>query len=345
VRVESRESDELGPDDVRIEVAACGICGSDLHEYAAGPIFVPEEPHDLTNRSTPIRMGHEFSGTITATGTNVSDHDTGDAVVVNPILSCGDCQYCDEGKYNLCESTATIGLSASGGGFSEETVVPASNVLEIPDGVPLEYGALIEPYSVALHAVRRSSLSAGDTVAIFGAGPIGLTLVQMVQVAGAGAVYVSEPRAARREKAEEIGADITIDPTEINAVDSITAHTDGGVDVAIEVAGIEASINAAINGTRRDGDVTIVSISEGDISLEPNDIVTTERTIRGTFTYSTGPVIGQREFSAVARLLEQEQLDPAPLITGRIPLDDIVEDGFESLLDDSSEHIKILVEP
>jgi (R,R)-butanediol dehydrogenase/meso-butanediol dehydrogenase/diacetyl reductase len=342
VRVEDVDPDPLGSDEVRIDVEAAGICGSDLHEYAAGPIFTPEEAHPMTGVSIPLRMGHEFAGSIVDVGDDVTDHSVGDPVVVNPIRYCGSCRYCTAGQQHLCESIALTGVSADGGGFAERSVVPAASVVPLPESVPLELGALVEPFSVALHAVRQADLTAGDSVAIFGSGPIGLAITQVVRAAGATDLFVSEPRDARRARAADLGA-TAIDPTETEPVRRIKRATDGGVDVAFEVAGIEQTYNDAVSSTRRDGTVVIVSMFEAPIETHPNTVVMAERTIEGTMSYTAGDR-HDSEFHSILKLFDDGRLDPEQLVTDTISLEDIV-DGFESLRDPESEQIKILVEP
>ncbi|WP_267643383.1 2,3-butanediol dehydrogenase [Haloarchaeobius amylolyticus] len=346
IRVESVAEPAVGADDVRIEVAACGICGTDLHEFEDGPDLTPDEdtPHPLTGVSLPVPLGHEFSGTVTEVGSDVCDVAVGDEVTANPAMVCGDCRYCAEGRHNLCESVANIGLSAASGGFAESAVVPASNVVQLPDSVPVEYGALVEPFSVGVHATRRSGMQAGDSVAVFGAGPIGISIVQAAKAAGATDVFVSEPRAKRREIAEAVGATETLDPTATDAVDEITDATNGGVDVAFEAVGIEPTFRAAIEATKRGGQITAVGISDDDVGLTPNELVVVERSINGSNGYLSGP-LADREFEMVTSFLESGEFDPEPMITARISLEDLVDEGFEALLDSESEHVKILVEP
>ncbi|WP_423747487.1 2,3-butanediol dehydrogenase (plasmid) [Haladaptatus sp. SPP-AMP-3] len=345
IRVEEAEETSVGATDVRVAVDTCGICGSDLHEYAAGPIFIPEgEPHAVSGEKAPITMGHEFSGIVSEIGTDVDDLSKGDAVAINPILYCGDCRQCRQGTYHLCDSGGFIGLSGGGGGFAENVVVSAEQAVPLGEDVPLEHGALVEPLSVGLHAVRRSGISAGDTVAVFGSGPIGLSVIQCARAAGARRIFVSEPRAARRDRAADSGADHLIDPTEIDAVDEVRSSTDGGVDAAFEVAGIEATFNAALESTRPGGTVTVVSIWEETVNMPPNTVVLGERTLTGTLAYLGGPRSNE-EYGMVIDLLADGTLDPEPLVTDRIELDEIVDEGFESLLDESSDQVKIFVKP
>ncbi|WP_435197026.1 2,3-butanediol dehydrogenase [Natronomonas sp. EA1] len=342
IRVEELETDPVGTGEVRIAVAACGICGSDLHEYAAGPLFIPDEtPHPITNETLPIRMGHEFAGTVTEVGAGVTGTEVGDGVAVNPLLSCGDCAQCRAGQYHLCASTGYLGLSGGPGGFAESVVVDAARVVPLGE-VPLEAGALVEPFAVALHAVRRSGLRAGDTVAVFGGGPIGLAVVQCARAAGAGTVFLSEPRAARRERAADCGADECIDPTETDAVRAIKSTTDGGVDIAFEAAGVAAAFTDSVRATAPQGRTTVVSLWEEAVTTNPNHIVLAEKTVTGSVAYHGPDVDG--EFEMVVQLLVDGRLDPDPLVTGRLPLDRITE-GFDRLRDPESDDVKLLVEP
>jgi (R,R)-butanediol dehydrogenase/meso-butanediol dehydrogenase/diacetyl reductase len=277
-------------------------------------------------------MGHEFSGVISKVGTAVSDLTVGDAVAVNPVLNCGECRQCREGRYNVCDNIGFIGLSGGPGGFAENTVVEAHRAIPLGDEVPIEYGALVEPLSVGLHAIRRSSLRVGDDVAVFGSGPIGLSVIQCARAVGAEQIFVSEPQDARRERAADCGADELIDPTEADAVEHITDATGGGVDVAFEVAGVNATYNAALQATRPTGNLTIVSTFEDEVTTNPNNIVHGERTVTGTLAMQAGPRANE-EFGTVINMLRGGTLDPDPFVTDRIVLDDIVDSGFEALLD------------
>lgn len=343
IRVEDVEPESVGPEQVRIDIEACGICGSDLHEYTSGPIFVPgDAPHPVSGVQAPLTMGHEFSGTVSEVGADVSDLSEGDAVTANPIIYCGTCPRCEAGEYHRCESLGFTGL-ASNGGFAENVVVDAEQVVALGN-VPIEHGALVEPLTVALHAARVADVSAGDSVAVFGSGPIGLCQIQALRAAGADPIIVSEPRDERRARAEACGADVLIDPTEDDALDVIRAESGEGVDVAFDVAGVEATYNQAINSTRPGGRVAEVSIFEEPLETQPNDLVIPERSIVGSIAYQGGPRSGE-EFGMVIDMLEDGRLDPEPLITDRIELDDIVDDGFEQLLDPESDQVKILVKP
>jgi (R,R)-butanediol dehydrogenase/meso-butanediol dehydrogenase/diacetyl reductase len=345
VRVENQPKTPTGDTDVMINIAACGICGSDLHEYTMGPRSVPStDPHPLTKQTLPVPLGHEFGGEVVEIGTNVSDFSIGDTVAVNPFVSCGDCRYCNAGKNYLCSSIGVIGLSHSQGGFSEFATVPAENTVPFPDDVPAEYAALVEPFSVGLHAVRKSLISPGDSVAVFGAGPIGLTIIQLANLAGAAEIFTIEPQVARRELAGSTGSDIVLDPSEANAVETVKEMSNGGVDVAFEAAGIGRTVQDAINSTKFNGTTTIASVFEDQIELDANTIVRGERSVMGTFAYEAGPR-SRFEFGTVGKMFSDGKLDPESLISSRIDLGDIVNNGFEALLDADRKEIKVLVEP
>lgn len=336
IRVEDIAEPQVSKGDIKIKVAWTGICGSDLHEYLAGPIFVPVgADHPLSHDQAPITMGHEFSGVVTELGEGVDNFSVGDRVAVEPIFSCGKCAPCRQGLYNLCENLGFVGLSGGAGGFAAYSVVPAYMAHKMPDDLSMEQGALIEPAAVALHAVRVSALKAGDTAAVFGAGPIGLLMVEALRAAGAAKVFVVEPSSERRAKAMELGATVTLDPTETDVVADIRAATGSGVDVAFEVTGVPQVMAQVINSTRFEGESVIVSIWEKEASFQPNTVVLTERTIKGTIAY-------RNVFPAVMELMLRGFFQAENLVTKRIELDDVVTEGFDVLTKEKSQ-VKILV--
>lgn len=336
IRVEQIEEPTVSAGRVKIQVAWTGICGSDLHEYLAGPIFIPvNAPHPVSKDIAPIVMGHEFSGTVAEVGEGVTAVQVGDQVVVEPILACGTCAPCLKGKYNLCVSLGFHGLAGGGGGFSEFTVVDERWVHKMPASLSLEQGALVEPAAVALHAVRQSKLKAGDTAVVFGAGPIGLLVIEALKVAGASKIYAVELSKQRAEKALELGATAVINPTDVDAVAAIKELTNGGADVAFEVTGVPVVLQQAIEATSFEGETMIVSIWEKQAAIQPNNIVLAERTVKGIIAY-------RDIFPAVLQLMTEGYFSAEKLVTKRITLDDVVTEGFETLVNDK-EQIKILV--
>lgn len=335
LRLENIEEPQATKGKVKIKVEWCGICGSDLHEYVAGPIFIPDStPHALTGEQAPVVMGHEFSGQVVEVGEGVTRFKAGDRVVVEPVFSCGTCEACRQGKYNLCEKMGFLGLAGGGGGFSEFVAADEHMVHKIPDSVSYEQGALVEPSAVALYAVRQSQLKAGDRAVVFGAGPIGLLVIEALKAAGASDIYAVELSEERKQKATELGA-IVIDPKACDVVEELKQRTGGGVEVAFEVTGVPPVLTQAIHSTKIGGQIMIVSIFETSAPIIPNDIVMKERSITG--------IIGYRDvFPAVISLMEKGFFPAEKLVTQKIKLNEVVEHGFEALLKEKNQ-VKILV--
>ena len=228
VRVEELEIPQPKANQIKIEVKYCGICGSDLHEYLGGPIFIPvDKPHPYTGEKAPLVMGHEFSGEVVEVGPEITKFKVGDRVTVEPIHAKDGLK----GKYNLDPNLNFIGLAGGGGGFSEYVVVNEDQAHKLPDNVDFEQGALTEPAAVGLYAVRQSRIQAGDTAAVFGCGPIGLLVIDALRAAGASRIFAVELSPERQAKAKELGA-IVVDPSKEDAVESIRRQTGGGVNVS-----------------------------------------------------------------------------------------------------------------
>jgi len=339
VRVLDVDEPAIGPSKVKIQVVCCGICGTDLHEYAAGPIFIPvDHPHPLTGAKAPVMLGHEFSGDVIEIGSEISRVKVGDRVCVEPIISCGTCDACFQGKNNLCSTIAFHGISSvDGGAFAEVTMADESMVHKIPDSMSYEQGAMVEPAAMVLHAVQRSDFRAGDSVAVFGAGPIGLLLIMAIKAAGATEIVSIETSSARRAHALKIGATKTIDPVENSSVETIRNFIPGGVNVSFEATGVPAVLSDAINCTTFDGQVVVVSVWEGKAELNPNDFVFHERKMLG--------ILGNcNTFPSTIQMINNGTLPVDDIITKNISLDDIVTEGFEALLQ-SKDQVKILVRP
>jgi (R,R)-butanediol dehydrogenase/meso-butanediol dehydrogenase/diacetyl reductase len=335
-----------GTGEVKLQVGWCGICGTDLHEYAAGPIFTQvNQPHPLSGRLAPLTPGHEFAGTVVEVGPGVTGFKVGDRVSPNPLLRCGECVYCRQGLPHLCTQIGFMGCH-SDGGFGEYVNVnvargaqPIPVLYKLPDNVSLEAGAMVEPLAVGVHATKRGHLEAGETVAVIGAGPIGICMVQAVRAAGASQIIVLEPSAGRRAFAEESGATAVIDPTGTDAVKAIQALTNGlGVDCAFECVGAEKPLQLTVSTLRKGGRAVVVGIFEKPAALDYFDPVFFEKSLIGSFAY-------RDEFDAVIEMLADGRLQPEPMVTGRIGLDDIVGGGFEELLTNKESNVKILVSP
>lgn len=332
IRIEEVPIPEPKPHQIKIAVKYTGICGSDLHEYLAGPIFIPvDKEHPYSGRKAPLTLGHEFSGEVVEVGSDVRNLRPGDRVTVEPILA----RHGLKGKYNLDPNLGFVGLAADGG-FAEFCVVDAELAHKLPDSVDYEQGALTEPAAVALYAVRSSKLKAGDTAAVFGCGPIGLLIIEALRAAGASEIYAIELSPERQQKARELGA-IVIDPHQQDAVEAIRQATGNGVDLSFEVTGVPPVLKQALAAVHNDGECVIVSIWESEASIHPNEIVIKEKTLKGIIAY-------RDIFPAVLKLMEQGYFSKDKLVTRRITLDRIVDEGFEALAREKSQ-VKILVSP
>ncbi|MFD0995164.1 (R,R)-butanediol dehydrogenase/meso-butanediol dehydrogenase/diacetyl reductase [Pseudoclavibacter chungangensis] len=340
IRIERIARPPLRGGAVEIRVEWCGICGTDLHEFTDGPIFcpTPDDPHPLTGETSPVVLGHEFTGIVTAIGDGVHGVANGERVAVEPRLVCGTCDACRRGLRNCCASAATIGLAGGGGGLAEYVVVDADLVFPFGE-LGAEAGALVEPLAVAYHAIRQSGFEAGDTVVVFGAGPIGLLVLAVLRALGAGPVVVVEPTATRRAHAEAGGAAAVLDPRVDDVAGGIAALTGGdGVAVAFDCAGVDATLQGCLDAVRAGGTVVNVAIRGRPATVDLLPLVLKEVRLVGTICYAG-------DHASVIELLRAGRLDVGHLVTARIGLDDLVDGGLRALLDDHGAQVKILVSP
>lgn len=324
---------------VQIRVHWCGICGSDLHEYVAGPVFIPvEAPHPLTGIKGQCILGHEFCGEIVKLGDGVQGFAPGEVVAADACQHCGTCYYCRHGLYNICESLAFTGLM-NNGAFAEWVNVPANLLYKLPVGFPAEAGALIEPLAVGMHAVKKAGSLLGRNVVVVGAGTIGLCTIMCAKAAGAAQVIALEMSSARKAKAREVGASHVLDPNECDVLAEIRALTQGlGADVSFECIGNKHTAKLAIDAIRKAGTCVLVGIFEEPSSFNFFELVATEKQVLGALAYNG-------EFADVIAFIADGRLDITPLVTGRIELEQIVEKGFEELVHNKEHNVKIIVSP
>jgi (R,R)-butanediol dehydrogenase/meso-butanediol dehydrogenase/diacetyl reductase len=233
LRYEDVPEPSPSPGQVKVKVHWTGICGSDLHEYQTGPVFVCTEPNAMTGRCAPITLGHEFSGKVVEVGKGITSFKVGDRVVGDCIWSCGTCYYCMRNLPNLCFKAAYTGFHADGS-LAEYVVVPDYTLYRLPDSISDEIGALTEPLAVGIHAVRRSGLQIGETIVIIGAGTIGISTLLAAKAAGASKVYILEISKPRGERALAMGATVVINPKEVDPVKQVCELT-AGVPPTLEI--------------------------------------------------------------------------------------------------------------
>lgn len=324
--------------EVLIEVAYCGICGSDLHEYADGPHAIPVgEPHPGSGATAPLVLGHEFCGTVVALGPSVIGLAIGDRVAVEPNYRCGACPRCRAGEYNICRHFGFAGLMGNGG-MAEYVAIPAYMAHRLPEDVPLEQAALFEPASVALHALRRAGATP-ETVTVVGLGPVGLLTVRLAAERNVRRIFAVDVSSARLDRAAGLGATDLIDArTEEGVGERIRELTGGeGVDAAFEVVGSERALRTCLAATRRGGRVVLVGLAP-QVSLDTFALVNNEQSIVAS--------VGYRDtYPELIRLVAERGLDLTPVVTSTIALDGLIPHGFEALLGGPGHQIKILVDP
>ncbi len=332
------EPPDPGEGELVVRVAACGICGTDLHEYVAGPIVTPVEPHPLTGARNPQILGHEFAGDVVAVGSGITRVAEGARVAIMPLAYCGTCAYCRRGLQHLCTTMACVGLSHAWGGMGELATVAEYQVVRLPDGVTYHQGALIEPTAVAAYGVERAGVAPGDRVLVTGAGPIGALAALCARAAGASRVYVSEPNPARRARAEALGVATVVDPTAVDVPELLRGETDGlGVDVAIECSGHPNGFTSAIRSLRRRGTLAQTGLFVGEATVEPMLWALNDLTIVGTWCYWV------YDFDRIAAQIAAGDLPVERVVTSEIDLDG-APDAFSRLASGTADEIKVLID-
>lgn len=342
IRVEdvAPPSDRLAADEVLIAPFCTGICGTDLHEYVAGPIVTPATPHVYTGATLPQILGHEFSARVMKVGDAVSHVKPGDRVSIQPLLSPRDDYYGKRGLYHLSPRLGCVGLSWPWGGMAGQAVVKDYNAQPIPEALSDEQGAMIEPAAVALYGVDRGGVRAGSTVLVSGAGPIGALTVLAARAAGAAVVIVAEPNPNRRRILADIAPyAVTVDPNTQDLPQAVRDLTEEGVgvDVALECVGLEASLNACADAVRRQGRVVQVGLHIRRASIDAMQWALKDITLEATWCY---PV---QVWPRIARMIAAGSFPVEKVITARIDAADVVARGFEALLDPAGSHLKIVV--
>jgi len=300
---------EPGRGEVLVQVAACGICGSDVHGYDGSS----------GRRIPPIVMGHEAAGTVAAVGAGVGPFQPGDRVTFDSTVSCGECSWCRRGEVNLCERREVIGVSCGeyrrNGAFAEFLVVPERILYPLPDAMPFAEAAMLEAVSVALHAVRMSGISGGETALVVGAGMIGLLTLQAARAAGCRRILVADVDASRLELAASLGADETIHlpGTELSA--EVLRRTSGGVDVALEAVGRNDTVTAAIESVVRGGTVVLIGNIAPQVTIPLQVVVSRQLRLQGSAA-SAG------EYPQAIELIASGKINVKPLITAVAPLEE-----------------------
>lgn len=322
----------IQPDEVLVKVAACGICGSDVHGMDGGS----------GRRIPPVIMGHEAAGTIVETGEKAGDWKVGARVTFDSTLYCGSCAYCADGFVNLCDNRRVLGVSCDdyrqNGAFAEYVAVPARVLYAIPEGVSFEQAAFVEPAAVALHAVNRAQAGPGQSALVVGAGIIGLLTIQALKAAGCAKVYATDLSEARLDLALELGADEVFPAKAGGLKQAMLDRTNGqGVDVAMEVVGISPTVTSAIECVRKGGHVGLVGNLAQKTEFPLQLVVTRELTVFGCCA-SAGEYPRALEEIAAGRIRVE------PLTSAIRPLEEGA-DWFQRLYDAKENLIKVILQP
>lgn len=309
LRIEDCPIPQPGPNQVQIKVHSCGICGTDLH------IFEGDEGAAKSPAGTIL--GHEFSGEITAVGCNVKELRVGDRVCVDPNELCGECDYCRGGIGHYCTAIKGYGTTVHGG-FAEYCVVPVSQVYRIPESMSFGEAAMVEPVACCIHGIDMCDIHPGDTVAVFGAGMIGLIMLQLAQLSGAAFTISIEPVEAKRTLAKKLGADLTIDPNTEDVAETLGKHGISRVNTVIECVGKIQTIQQAIEIAGPKAVVMMFGLTKPDdiVPVKPFDLFKREIVLKASYI---NPYTQKR---AVA-LISSGKLDVSSMIYDTISLDEL----------------------
>jgi L-iditol 2-dehydrogenase len=321
-----------GSRDVLVQVAACGICGSDVHGYdgASG------------RRIPPIVMGHEAAGIVAAVGSDVRSVSPGDRVTFDSTVYCAKCEFCLRGEVNLCENRQVVGVSCGeyrrAGAFAEYITVPEYIVYRLPPTLSFAEAAMLEAVSVALHAVKLSCIENGETALVIGAGMIGLLILQAARVAGCSRVFVADVDGTRLKMAANLGADETLLVSGADLLREVLRLTNGrGVDVVLEAVGRNETVASAIDCVRKGGTVTLVGNIAPEVSLPLQKVVTRQIRLQGSCA-SAG------EYPEAMELVSSGKIKVAPMISAVAPLRDGPE-WFERLYAREPNLMKVILDP
>ncbi|MHA2300411.1 MAG: zinc-dependent alcohol dehydrogenase [Candidatus Thorarchaeota archaeon] len=325
IQVKDVPEPEIGPNDVLVRPKYVGMCGTDLSAWEYGVY------------EGGLIMGHEFTGEVVDLGEKVSNWKKGDRVVPNSLIPCGKCSFCTKNRHSLCEDMQMVGISVNGG-LAELVVLPDVVLHRLPVSLDYKTGVFVEPLSIAIRGFNRISFETGETALVLGTGPIGLLTIQLARIRGASAIYASEIRPTRLEMAKRSGIEAGINAEEESVSLRIESFTEGmGVDLVVECTGEPGPTADAFQLVKRGGTILVLGISEEPVEADFMTGVLNELNVQ--FSY-----LGYAEFPEAIELLSKKTIDPTQYITKIVPLEQVVEEGFEALTHPDSNEVKVLVE-
>jgi 2-desacetyl-2-hydroxyethyl bacteriochlorophyllide A dehydrogenase len=289
-----------------IKVEACGVCGTDFHIFRGESYARP-----------PVITGHEYVGTIVEMGEDVKEFNIGDHIAVDPNIYCGECSYCKNGKINFCSNLKALGVSVNGG-FADYSLVPSSQAYLIPKDFSFSYAAFAEPLSCCIRGIDQAAVKLGESVAIIGAGAIGLLMLQLAKISGAGKTIIIEPIAEKRAIAASLGAEYVFDSNYTGMASQISDFTSGGPDVVIECAGNSRAAELAVNLPKRGGRVILFGLSgkKETVNINLQDFFLKELSIKGS-------LLNPFTFSRSVELLVSKKIQVDKLQTKLSPLEEL----------------------
>jgi (R,R)-butanediol dehydrogenase/meso-butanediol dehydrogenase/diacetyl reductase len=329
IRLDQVPEPEIGPGEAKIRITNTSICATDIEEWKYGPTYIT---------SVPTVMGHEVSGRVEEIRDRSSGISVGDRVMVDNVLVCGTCYFCLSGSQATCPNMEVAGLGRDGG-LAEFMTWPADHLIGLPEGVKDDEAPLLEPATVAVHAVRRSGVCVGESVAVLGVGTVGALTLQAFKAAGA-IVYAVDVRASSLQMAARLGADEVVDASRGDAGDRLRDLTGGiGPDFVVETAGAVGTPLDAFDWVRRAGTVVLVGIYAAKPEADFNVIVGKELRVIGSVAAGTG------DMRAAVKLVADGKIRLGELVSDRISLDRVIPDGFERMASESKDVFRILVSP
>lgn len=320
---------EIGEQDVLVRVAACGVCGTDVHIYHGSK--------GSTDVKLPVVLGHELAGEVEKIGSQVTTVKPGDHVTIDPNIYCGKCHFCQIGKKQMCQNLYAIGVNRDGG-FAQYCVAPETQCYQLDKEVPLKYGAMTEPLACCVHGIDRAGIRQGDTVCVIGGGAIGLLMIQLAKLSGASKVILSEPVAMRREIGKKVGAWACVDPIHEDIKERLKELLGTeGVDVVIECVGTSVAAEQAFLAADRGATILLFSVPkpESIYSLHLEEVFQKELTILGS-------MINPDTHGRAAALINSGVLKLEPIITHSFSVEQVEE---AILMQQSADSIKVIVEP
>lgn len=332
IEVKKIEIPQPNDDEALVKVYCIGVCGSDVHYYEHGKIgrYVVEEP---------IILGHELAGEVVKVGKHVKDVSVGDRVAVEPGVTCGRCDYCKSGRYNLCPDVVFMATPPVDGAWSEYVTVRSDFLFKIPEEMSYEAGALLEPFSVGIHAMMRGKVTPADRILVTGLGPIGLLTIQAAKMFGVREIYATDVVSFRRKLGLELDITDVIDPLNEDVQEKIAEFTnDKGVDVIIETSGNDVAISETIKVVNRGGRIVLVGLPIAkEVPIDITHLIDSEFDVYGVFRYAN-------TYPTAIQALSNSDINIEKVITHKFPLKDIHE-AVELARTEKDTSIKIMIYP